>query len=99
MVAYCYDSNAIITMPMPNRSGQSLLKAYKEIHKILTSRGFRPKFQRLYNEISKDFKDFLHKVDIDFSHRRNSAERATRTWKNHFIASMCSTDLTFPLKL
>jgi hypothetical protein len=105
MVAYCYDSNAIIAMPMPNRNAQSLLTAYKQIHKLLTSRGFRPKFQRLDNEISGIFKDFLNKVDIDFqltptgSHRCNSAERAIRTWKNHFIAILCSTDETFPLKL
>ena len=32
-------------------------------------------------------------------HRRNAAERAIRTFKNHFIAGLCSTDKGFPLTL
>ena len=30
-------------------------------------------------------------------HRRNAAERAIRTFKNHFIAGLCSVDKHFPL--
>ena len=33
------------------------------------------------------------------AHRRNAAERAIRTFKNHFIAGLASTDPTFPLYL
>jgi hypothetical protein len=32
-------------------------------------------------------------------HRRNSAKRAIRTWKNHFIAGLASTNKQFPLHL
>jgi hypothetical protein len=32
-------------------------------------------------------------------HRRNAAERAIRTWKNHFTAGICSVDQAFPLHL
>ena len=32
-------------------------------------------------------------------HRRNAAERAIRTFKNHFIAGLCSVDKDFPLHL
>jgi hypothetical protein len=32
-------------------------------------------------------------------HRRNAAERAIRTFKNHFIAGLCSVDKHFPLHL
>ena len=32
-------------------------------------------------------------------HRRNAAERAIRTFKNHFIAGLASTDKLFPLHL
>jgi hypothetical protein len=32
-------------------------------------------------------------------HRRNAAERAIRTFKDHFIASLCSLDQAFPLHL
>jgi hypothetical protein len=47
----------------------------------------------------------MSSVDIDFQlapphvHRRNAAERAIRTFKNHFIAGLCSTDKNFPLHL
>jgi hypothetical protein len=32
-------------------------------------------------------------------HRCNAAERAIRTFKNHFIARLCSTDKNFPHSL
>ena len=32
-------------------------------------------------------------------HRRNAAERAIRTFQNHFIAGLCSVDKDFPLHL
>ena len=32
-------------------------------------------------------------------HRRNAAERAIRTFKNHFIAILCGTDPAFPMTL
>jgi hypothetical protein len=105
MVAYSYDCNAILAMPMPSRAGPSLLKACKEVHCILTSRGFCPQCQRLDNKISKVFKAFLQSVNVDYqltpagSHGRNAAERAICTFKNHFIAILCSTDDAFPLKL
>ena len=34
-----------------------------------------------------------------YTHRRNAAERAMQTWKNHFVASLCTTDENFPLHL
>ena len=43
--------------------------------------------------------------NIDFQlvppgmHRRNAAERAIRTFKNHFIAGLCSVDKDLPLHL
>ena len=33
------------------------------------------------------------------NHQRNAAERAIRTFKNHFIAGLCSLDPQFPLHL
>jgi hypothetical protein len=45
---------------------------------------------------------YLHQQDITFqlvppySHRRNSAERAIRSFKDHLIAGLCSTDKSFP---
>ena len=47
----------------------------------------------------------MEEKDVDFqltpthSHRRNAAERAIRTFKNHFIVILCGTDPDFPLML
>jgi hypothetical protein len=47
----------------------------------------------------------MHSEDVDFQlvppgmHRRNAAERAIRTFKNHFIADLCSVVMDFPLHL
>jgi hypothetical protein len=34
-----------------------------------------------------------------YSHRRNSAERAIRSFKDRLIAGLCSTDKSFPMNL
>jgi hypothetical protein len=50
-------------------------------------------------------KSYLHQQDITFqvvppySHRRNSAERAIRSFKDHLIARRCSTEKSFPMHL
>jgi hypothetical protein len=60
---------------------------------------------KLDNEASKLLKTYLHHQDITFqlvppySHRRNSAERAIRSFKDHLIAGLCSTDKSFPMHL
>ena len=105
LVVYDYDSNMIFAEPMKSRSGPDHLAAYKNIHALLTSRGLRPQLQRLDNEASTQLKTFLSDNQVDFqlvpphAHRRNSAERAIRVFKNHFIAGLCSTDPSFPLHL
>jgi hypothetical protein len=69
------------------------------------ARGLEPKLMKLDNEASKLFKDYLYQQDIIFqlvppySHRRNSAERAIRSFKYHLIAGLCSTDKSFPMHL
>jgi hypothetical protein len=44
-----------------------------------------------------------HNIDVQLSppyvHCRNAAERAILTFKNHFIAGLCSTNPKFPMNL
>ena len=55
------------------------------------------------NETSSALKEFMAKEDIDlhqtpaYSHRHNVAERAIRTFQNHFIAMLCGADPYLPL--
>ena len=65
-----------------------------------------PKLQRLDNEASKSLKEYItDKLDITYQlipphmHRRNAAERAIRTFKDHFKAGLASRDPNFPLHL
>ena len=105
LILYDYDSNFIHVEPMPNRSGASILAAYKRAHTMFSSRGLRPQLQRLDNEASHALQEFMTEQDVDYQlapphiHRSNAAERAIRTFKNHFIAGLCSADKDFPLHL
>jgi len=104
-VLYDYDSNSIHVEPMPSKSGAAILKAYKTVHNRLVHAGLRPQLQRLDNECSAALKEFLRNENVEFQlvppgvHRANAAERAIRTFKNHFIAGLCSTDPDFPIHL
>jgi hypothetical protein len=82
-----------------------LLDAYKHGHACFKARGCAPKFERLDNETSKELQDFMQKENISFQYvspnckRRNAAGRAIRTFKNHFIATLCTVETDFPLQL
>jgi hypothetical protein len=89
MVLYDYDSNAILANPIKDRTAPELLKAFQSMEQELVARGLKPKLMKLDNEASKLLKDYLYHQDITFqlvppySHRRNSAERAIRSFKDH----------------
>ena len=105
LVVYEYDSNFIHVKPMKNKSGPEILAAYQRAHKMFTERGLRPLLQKLDNEASDALQQFMTAEGVDYQlvpphiHRRNAAERAIRTFKNHFVAILSSTDLQFPLNL
>ena len=105
LVLYDYDSNSILVEPLRSRTGPCILAGYQILHARLVTAGLRPQLQRLDNECSTALKQFLVAEDVDYQlvppglHRRNAAERAFRTFKNHFIAGLCSVDKHFPLHL
>lgn len=102
-VLYDHDSNAILAEPIKNRKGKSLIDAFNKLTNILISKGMQPKFQILDNEASAELKQAINKQKIKFQlappniHRRNAAERAIRTFKNHLIAGLASVDPDFPM--
>jgi hypothetical protein len=105
MILYDYDSNAILAQPIKDRTSPELLKAFQVREQELVARGLTPKLMKLDNEASKLLKTYLHQQNITFqlvppySHRRNSAERAIRSFKDHLISGLCSTDKSFPMHL
>jgi hypothetical protein len=98
-VIYEYDGNY---EPMVDHTGPSFIAAYKKAIHYFESRGFKPLLQRLENEASLALQSFTNEAGIAFQlapshcHRRNATERAIHTFKNHFIAGMCSTTVIFP---
>ena len=105
MVAYIHDANAIMAVPIKNRSEQSLVDGYKEIYEKLTTSGLQPRLHISDNECSAAFKRFLAVHDIKlqlvppYDHRTNPAERAIGTFKAHFIAGLASLPPQFPMHL
>jgi hypothetical protein len=105
MILYDYDSNAILAKPIKDRTAPELFKAFQCMEQDLVARGLKPKLMKLDNKESKLLKDYLYQHDIIFqlvppySHRRNSAERAIRLFKDHLIAGLCSTYKSFPMHL
>ena len=103
LVCYHYDSNCILGHPVKNRTGPVLTKAWQHMQEQFGKAGVAPEVWILDNEISTDltnsFKDNKTKYQLvpPHSHRRNSAERAIQTWKNHFKAGLATTDPNFPL--
>ena len=103
LIVYDYDSNAILAEPLKSRQAAEITRGWEVINTILKKRGVMPNLYVLDNEISGDLKWAMTKNEIDWQiatphlHRTNSAERAIRTFKNHFIAGLCTTNENFPI--
>ena len=96
--------NYIHVETMSSRSQSDYVAAFRAGDNFFKSHGIFPVFERLDNEASALLIKFIGdeaKTTIQFlppgSHRANKAERAIRTWKNHFIATLCTVDPSFPL--
>ena len=102
-ILYHQDTNTIHAVGIPNRKGPSIRDAWESTHRLLLHRGHAPELHILDNECSLDLKIAFLSNKIAFQrvppheHRVNAAERAIRTFKNHFIASLCTVDTTFPM--
>jgi hypothetical protein len=90
---------------MKNRGDKEIVRAYEVLIRDLTDRGLTPRLRRLDKECLRALHIFLAQEDIQLQlapphmHRHNAAERAIHTFKNHFIAGLCSVDLNPPLGL
>jgi hypothetical protein len=84
---------------------KEMVKAFEALICILTDRGLKPQLQRLENEAPRVLNIFLTSQEIDFQltpphmHQRNTTACAIQTFKNHFIAGICSVDPLFPMKI
>jgi hypothetical protein len=102
-VLYHQDTNTIHTVALPNRQAASIRAAWETTHKLLIQQGHPPELHILDNECSQDLKNAFSKYNIQFQrvppkeHRVNAAERAIRTFKNHFVSTLVNVDSHFPM--
>ena len=96
--------NYIHAEPMTDRSATSYIPRFRSAIEFFRSKGHLISSARLDNETSALLeKFFTQEAKIPFqyitagSHRANKAERAIRSWKNHFIAGISSVDSSFPM--
>ena len=99
------DSDAILVEPMKNRTSGEMVRAYQVLIDRLNEAGIFPTEHILNNEKSAEFLEVIKKNKMTYQlvpphdHRRNRAEKAIQTFKDHFISILCGTDKDFPLHL
>ena len=104
MVIYDYDSNAILARPFKNRQAKELVNTWTKLFNDLTRNGHTTENFIMDNECSKEMKTALTKYKMNYqlvppdSHRRNAAERAIRTFKNHFLSCLATCHKHFPIR-
>ena len=90
---------------MKNREASSYIEAHIILQEFYRSLRLQPTIVRLDNESSDKLEQYLREnnLEIQFvppnNHRANKAERAIRDFKNHFIASLSTTNENFPMNL
>ena len=105
LVIYHYDANAILVTALKNREKTTIKQGYKKLHQRLTNCGCQPRLQVMDNEVSAILKNYYKDNGITLQlappemHRQNAAERAIRTFKDHFIAVRSTCDPAFPARL
>ena len=95
-VMYVYDCNTILTTATKNRSYKETIRALTSLSEDLKGRVITPGFYFMDNKASTALnlkmttKNIKYKLVPPSNHRTNNAERAIKTFKNHFISGMCS---------
>jgi len=105
LIMFGEDPNFIHAEPMASRHSRDHTGAYRRGTSFYTEHGFKPKYERLDNETSAELEAYLRQENIAIQyvapqqHRTNKAERAIRTFKNHWIAAHGTADPLFPLNM
>jgi hypothetical protein len=103
MIAYHEEGNLILQQPFKSKKDVHRIAAYNAIMTRLAAKGLNVDMQILDNEASAAYKQVItEKWKATFQlvppdvHQRNRAERAIRTFKDHFLAILAGVDPKFP---
>ena len=103
LIVYDHDSNIILAQPLKTRQANEIKLAWEHLYNIITKNGHKTKYWIMDNEASIHLKNAMvnHKQTYQLTpphmHRINAAERAIRTFKNHFLAGLATCDSAFPI--
>ena len=103
LTIYDYDANAILVGTLKTRQAKEIATVWEKKHLQLTKNGHEVKYYIMDNECSQDLQRALKNNDLEYQlvppnqHRRNAAERAIRTFKNHLLAGLATCDPQFPV--
>ena len=95
----------MLTTATKNRSDKEMIRAFTDLTEDLKRRGIYPGFHFMDNEAYTALKTKMTSMNIKYqlepqrNNRANNAERSIQTFKNHFIAGLCSVEKYFHLKL
>jgi hypothetical protein len=105
MICYSCYANYIRPIAMKSKSGAEWVKAVGVVFDEMTAKVFKPKLQTMYNEASAALKNYFTEKEMNYQlvpphcHITNSAERAIRTFKEHFKAGLATVDPYLPAHL
>ena len=103
LIMYSEDGNYIHAVPMRTRGASDHINAYKSGVEFFSRHGCKPHLEYIDNECSKSLMEYCATENIHIqllppnNHRASKAERAIRTFKNHYISILCGLDPSFPL--
>eukprot|EP00804_Cyclotella_cryptica_P025152 CCRYP_013001-RA/>CCRYP_013001-RA protein AED:0.31 eAED:0.31 QI:0/-1/0/1/-1/1/1/0/468 len=98
-------SNSIWVEPTKNRTEGELILACSRALLRVKACNITPQHQVLDNEISAAYREAITTSAMTYQlvppddHRRNIAEKAIQTWKDHFVSALSGTADNFPLHL
>ena len=103
-ILYHYDTNSIHTVRTKSRHTQNITKVFEEVFSLLKEHSEAPNIHIIDNEYSFEMKKASDEAEVKYQlvpphvHRRNAAERAIRTFKNHLIIGLYLFDTWFPAR-
>ena len=103
MIAYHMEGNLILQQAFPTKADKHSIPAFNNITSHLTEQGLSVDLNIRDNKASTDLKRVITEtwrakfqlVPPDM-HRRNTAERMIRHFKNHFLSILAGVDAAFP---
>ena len=105
MIIHKIDGNSTWVELMKNKLQGEMIRARRDALLRIEIQNIVPVRQILDNEISEAYKQEIRNTGMTYqlvppdNHRRNIAERAIQTWKNHFVSVLSGAASAFPLHL